>query len=98
MFKATFKNPSGELSLMLTYESFLHRSLTWLRHLKKKKFSLWNGAVSSNLSLFLCLANKMTVPEIWKYPNIFQMDIITCIKPVSIYPDECKQSSDNFFH
>lgn len=65
---------------------------------KKRKFSLWDGGVSSNLSLFLCLTNKMTVPEIWKCPNIFQMDIVAYIKPVSIYPDDCKQSRDNFFH
>lgn len=57
---------------------------------KKKLFSLWDEAISSNLSLFLCLANKMTVPKIWKYPDVFQMDIIAYIKPAGLYPDECK--------
>lgn len=37
MFKATLKNPSKKLSLMPTYETFLHRSLTSLWHLKKKE-------------------------------------------------------------
>lgn len=38
MFKATLKKPSREVSLMLTYESFLHGSLTWLWHFKKNCF------------------------------------------------------------
>lgn len=72
MFKATLKNPSRGLSLMLTYESFLHRRLTWLCFFFLLFLSLWRKGgvcvcVSSNLSLFLCLANRMTVSEMSKY-------------------------------
>lgn len=71
MFRATLKNPSRGLSLMLTYESFLHRRLTWLWVFFLLFLSLWRKGggvcVSSNLSLFLCLANRMTVSEMSKY-------------------------------